>query len=215
MIAALLTFHLLLPAATVDLAAGRFDNTVPGAHQTVLLPRRNLLTNASFEWDAEVGNRGVQDGLGFAWGLWGADDAYGVYHDRSVPTFDPDAIEGARSQKIVLMAAGETPLQLSQDVFGLNPEKVYTISVYARLDDPQAAELWLSTMYMAGDGQWSSEEEGEPVATLVEAVTVRGAGSLAPLFPGIPESPLFGKLVMCPRCWCPRFCGLDERSKLS
>lgn len=164
--AALLTLYLLFPTAELNLPAGTFADTVSGAHDTVLLPRRNLLTNASFEWDFEAGNRGVQDGLAFGWSIWGQDQAYGMYSPTSIPSFDADALEGARSQKIAISAVGETACQISQDAWGLQPGQPYTFSLQTRLDDPAAADIQLAINFIDGE-TWVSEALSEPASPKV------------------------------------------------
>jgi len=161
--ASLLSLFLILPSAELDLPAGQFVDAVGGSRSTVLLPRRNLLQNASFEWDFEAGNRGVQDGLAFGWNIWGTDQAYGTYHPTSVPSFDPDALEGARSQRLAISAVGETECQISQDVWGLQPGRPYTFSLQARLDDPAAADIRLAINFIDGE-TWLSEGLSPPAS---------------------------------------------------
>jgi hypothetical protein len=127
------------------------------------LPRVNLLSNPSFEWDQEVGQRVVQDGYAFGWGLWGQENVYGVYSPRSVPSFAAGAVEGARAQQIAWQADGTTLLHVNQDVHQVKPSLAYTLSAYVKAEPADAAEFDVMINFINAKGEWTDAGASRPI----------------------------------------------------
>ena len=124
------------------------------------MKRKNWLRNSSFEWDFEIGRRGIQDGFALGWGLWGKGNAYGLYLDSSIPSLDRNCVDGSRAQRIDVKARGDTPVQISQDVRGVRPGQSYTFSTSMKVDAGQRLETSV-TMYFIGEGKWLSAGESK------------------------------------------------------
>ncbi|MEW6358682.1 MAG: hypothetical protein AB1696_20270 [Planctomycetota bacterium] len=126
---------------------------------TLVLKRKNLLENASFEWDHEEGSY-IRDGLAHAWGMWAKDNIYHMYSDRSVPYLPNEGTHGSRSQRIEMKAWKKNDLLLIQQVLNLAPERPYTFSADVKVDDPAKLEVALSLNFYAGP-KWHSAKAGE------------------------------------------------------
>jgi len=149
-----------LTFVTADLAKGNRSGLGVAEDGSIVLKRKNLLRNASFEWD-DYESRGIRDGLAADWGIWGK--GYGTYSDKSVPYLPNEATHGTRSQRIELTAEGKEPLLLIQSVRGLKPNLPYTFSADVKIDDPKQVEAALGLQFYAAD-KWQSHKQGDWVA---------------------------------------------------
>jgi len=129
----------------------------------LVLIRKNLLTNPSFELD-DFGTRGIRDGLAAGWAIWGK--GYGTYSDLSVPSLVPDATHGRRAQRIDLKAAEGKPLLFLSAVRGeryVKPEQYYTFSADVKVSDPAAAKVRLQIQFFS-HGKWLDGKFSEGTA---------------------------------------------------
>ncbi|NOZ19540.1 MAG: hypothetical protein GXP25_00465 [Planctomycetes bacterium] len=152
------------PAVTIiskkdDFAQGTMRGLELLPEGTLVLKRKNLLENSSFESD-DPGTQWIRDGMAYSWGLWGKDRAYHTYSDRSVPYLPNEATHGRRSQRIKLKAKGKTELLLIQEVRNLKPELPYSFAADVKLDDPKKLEASLSMNFYAGQ-KWHSAKSSE------------------------------------------------------
>ena len=129
----------------------------------LVLIRKNLLTNPSFELD-DFGTRGIRDGLAAGWAIWGK--GYGTYSDLSVPSLVPDATHGRRAQRIDIKAPEGKPLLFLSAVRGeryVKPEQYYTFSADVKVSDPATAKVRLQIQFFS-HGKWLDGKFSEETA---------------------------------------------------
>ena len=186
------------PAKIVSRRDAFEKGTLRGVHLlkegTLVLDRTNLLQNSSFEWDHEQ-SRSIRDGLALAWWIWGEGRAYHLYSDRSVPSLPNEATHGARSQRIDLKADGKKPLQLIQEVRGVEGGVPYTFSADVKIDDPKQLQAALTILFYRGNKwlaaaqtDWASPTEFTRLSTTgampAEADRIKAAVLLQPKVDG-------------------------------